>query len=905
MNYSKKGVQRKQRALNSKGTKVKKMFGITFVKALLICLISLVIVVCCMGIGVFRGILNTAPDISTIDVTPSGYATTLYDCEGHEMTKLVAADSNRTYVTMDKIPAHLANAFVAVEDMRFYEHNGIDIQGIIRAGFVGVGELIRGNKPSQGASTITQQLIKNNVFDNWASEGSFMESVKRKIQEQYLALELEKIMPKETILELYMNSINLGQNTLGVQAASLRYFGKPVYELTLSEATVIAGITKNPSRFNPITHPEDNAERRLKVLTDMLEQGYITDAEYQEALADNVYERIQSYNIQANASSVYSYFVDEVIETAAEDLTEKLILEGYSESQASTMAYNLLYSGGLSIYTTQDPQIQSICDEIYSNDENFPEHIQWYLNYQLTILKANGETENYSTEMYRSYYRQQDANFNLLYDTQDEAYEAINNFSEAMLEPGDEILAENITLTPQPQVSITVEEQSTGHVVAMIGGRGTKETSRSLNRASNTTRQPGSTFKIVSTYAPALDTAGINLSTVYLDAPFRYNNGRPVSNWYSSGYKGICSVRYGIEQSLNIIAVKTLTQITPQLGYDYLINFGFTTLVDRRVQADGSIVSDVTQALALGGITDGVTNLELNAAYAAIANGGVYMEPLLYTRIIDHDGNVLIDKTMEQDVHRVVRETTAFLLTDAMVDVVTKGTGASVNFGNMAIAGKTGTTSDYKDVWFAGYTPYYTATTWTGYDNNVSMDDSASKNLSKTLWREVMSTIHQNLPAESFIMPAGITTCTICSRSGKLPIPGLCDAHLRTEYFADGSVPTETCDVHYSGMVCVYSGLCATEMCPFKVPGSVELSPIEHPNIQSGSTTVDENGNIVATTRTSNMCPHNMEFFSNPNYMSILLQQQAELNAQGHSFHVEGYNPFAITPSAPNADNGN
>ena len=161
-------------------------------------------------------------------------------------------------------------------------------------------------------------------------------------------------------------------------------------------------------------------------------------------------------------------------------------------------------------------------------------------------------------------------------------------------------------------------------------------------------------------------------------------------------------------------------------------------MVDRRVQNDGSIVSDITQALALGGITDGVTNMELNAAYAAIANGGMYMEPILYTKIVDHDGNVLIDKIADQDRHRVIKETTAFLLTDAMVDVVTKGTGGSVNFGGMAIAGKTGTTSDYKDVWFAGYTPYYTATTWTGFDNNVSMDDSAAKNLSKTLWKAVM-----------------------------------------------------------------------------------------------------------------------------------------------------------------------
>ncbi|HOO80466.1 MAG TPA: biosynthetic peptidoglycan transglycosylase, partial [Lachnospiraceae bacterium] len=205
MNYSRTGVRKKQRALNSKGTKIKKMFGITFLKAFLICGISLCVIGLCLGIGMFQGILNTAPDISTIDVTPSGFATVVYDCEGHEMTKLVAADSNRTYVTMDKIPQDLADAFVAIEDERFYEHNGIDIKGIIRAFSLGIKE----REFSQGASTITQQLIKNNVFDSWVTESTFMESFKRKIQEQYLALELEKIMSKEDILELYMNSINL------------------------------------------------------------------------------------------------------------------------------------------------------------------------------------------------------------------------------------------------------------------------------------------------------------------------------------------------------------------------------------------------------------------------------------------------------------------------------------------------------------------------------------------------------------------------------------------------------------------------------------------------------------------------------------------------------------------------
>lgn len=893
LNYSRNGVRNKQRQLNSKGTKIKKMFGITFLKAALICIISFIVLGFAFGIGVFKGILSSAPDISTLDVTPSGYATVLYDCEGHEMTKLVAADSNRTYVSMDKIPSFLGHAFVAIEDERFYEHNGIDIKGIMRAGVIAVTS----KSLSQGASTITQQLIKNNVFDQWASGESTMEKVRRKIQEQYLAIELEKIMTKDQILELYMNSINLGQNTLGVQAASLRYFNKPVYELTISEAAVIAGITQNPSKYNPITHPDKNAERREKVLKNMYDQKFITKAEYDEAIADDVYSRIQVVNTQVASSSVYTYFVDELIEQIIADLTEKFIQDGYTESQASTYAYNQLYSGGLSIYTTQDPQIQSICDEVYSDPANYPEHIDYYLNYQVTIQRADGTIENISTEKFKAHKRETLPKFNLLYPSEEAAYEDIQNYLDEILEDGDEIQAENISLTPQPQVSLTVMDPSTGYVVALIGGRGVKETSRSLNRATNTTRQPGSCFKVLAAYAPAFDSAGMTLADVFLDAPYNYSNGRPISNWYGNSYKGICTLRYGVEQSLNIIAVKTITKITPQLAYDYLINFGFTTLVDRRVYSDGSVHSDINQSLALGGITDGVTNMELTAAYATIANGGVYMEPILYTKIVDHDGNVLLDKTQTQETRRVLKESTSFLLTSAMVDVVTKGTGGRAAFPGMAIAGKTGTTSDNKDVWFAGYTPYYAASTWTGYDNNTEMTSNTGTNLSKTMWKTVMQKIHEGLDYKSFDVPQGVTSCTVCSKSGKKPIPGVCDGHTRTEYFAEGTLPTEECDVHYQGTICAYSHMKASEQCPFKMGGTLELTPGNDLALQGTSVTRDENGNII-NTNASRTCAHNAAFFADPNYLVVLAQQYAELTALGLNFDMSAYVPQA-QPQTP------
>ena len=863
MNYGKRGAAKKKKALRSKSKKWSKRFALTFFKAILLLILAVGIIGVCGGLGVVKGILASAPD-TDIDVSPSGFSTFVYDAEGNQIAKLDAEGSNRVPVSMDKIPENLAHAFVAIEDARFYEHNGIDIKGIIRAGFIG----LTSGHFSEGASTITQQLIKNNVLTSWTSESEkgFAVKVKRKIQEQYLAIMLEKQMDKDKILENYMNTINLGQNTLGVQAASKRYFGKNVWELNLSECAVIAAITQNPSRYNPITHPEKNAERREKVLGDMLEQGYISQSEFDEALGDDVYSRIQIVNEETGETAINSYFVDALTEMVMEDLEAA----GYSETQA----FSLLYSGGLKIYSTQDPTIQAICDEVCSNEENYPDGTTWYLNYQLTIQHANGETNNYSKEMLEDYLKQNgsDKKYPLLFSSQDDAYAAAENYKASLLQDGDEVLAEKISMTPQPQISMTIEDQSTGNVVALVGGRGAKEANRTLNRATSTTRQPGSTFKIVSTYAPALDSAGLTLADVFVDAPFNYANGKPVSNWYSSGYRGICSLRDGIRDSLNIIAVKTLTSIKPQLGYDYLQNFGFTTLVESE-ERNGQIFSDIQQSLALGGITHGVTNMELNASYATIANGGTYIKPKLYTKIVDHDGNILIDNTAGES-RQVIKESTAFLLTDAMVDVVTSGTGTSVNFGGMSIAGKTGTTSDYNDVWFAGYTPYYTCTTWTGYDNNAKLSGkNGERNLAKTLWRATMSKIHENLENKAFNVPADIVTATVCSQSGKLPIPGMCDETLKTEYFAKGTVPTETCDVHYQGMVCEYSRLPATDFCPFGVPGTVTMTPALDAAL-SGN--VNQNADGTA----ANQCPHNAAFFADPNANAIIAQQQLELDAR-------------------------
>ena len=620
MNYGKKGVRSRQKQLNAHPGRWGKKITLFVLELFLVAIVSVGVIGAAAGFGIFSGIIASAPDMANLDVAPSGFSTFVYDIEGRQTAKLVSADSNRIPVPMSQIPENLAHAFVAIEDERFYEHNGIDIQGIFRAGWIGITT----RHFSQGASTITQQLIKNNVLTSWTSEEEFAEKLKRKIQEQYLALELEKSMDKDKILEHYMNSINLGQNTLGVQAASLRYFNKDVSQLTLSECAVIAAITQNPSGNNPIRHPEKNKERRDKTLNHMLEQGYIDQAQYDEAMADDPYSRIQSVNLEVADDTINSYFVDALVDDVMEDLIEA----GYSENQA----FYLLYSGGLKIYSTQDPAIQKICDDAFTNEENFPSDTKWELAYELTILHPNGDMENFNAQKMLKWYKETVKNdYTLLYSSMEDGQADVDFYRDSIMQEGDEIYGENITFTPQPQVSIVIEDQKTGHIVAMVGGRGKKTASRTLNRATDTTRQPGSTFKIVSTYLPALDSAGLTLADVHMDEPYNYEDGRPIKN-ANGKFSGICSFREGIRNSINIIAVKTLTQITPQLGFDYLQNLGFTTLVTDKVVGD-EVFSDINQSLALGGITNGVKNEELTASYAAIANGGVYNEPILYTKI--------------------------------------------------------------------------------------------------------------------------------------------------------------------------------------------------------------------------------------------------------------------------------
>ena len=786
MNYGKKSTAKKRTALISRSSMMGKRARVSFIRVLFVSLIALCIAVTCLGVGSFRGVIDTAPDVDDIDIMPLGYATFLYDDAGNQIRKLAAPDSNRLPVTLDQIPVDLQHAVVAIEDERFYEHNGIDVKGILRAGM----KALTTGDFSEGASTITQQLLKNNVFTNWTSESTQLERFTRKIQEQYLAVQVEKKTDKDTILENYLNTINLGAGSYGVQAAARQYFDKDVWDLNLSECATLAGITQNPTKFNPIINPDSNRKRRKEVLQHMLDQNYITQDQYDETLADDVYSRIQAAQ-EKNSSTentVYTYFEDELTDQIINDLMN---IKGYTKKQAT----NLLYSGGLKVYTTQDSKIQNILDEEYADPSNYPDTVQYELDYALTVTDPDGNQVNYSKEMLQLYFQNEDPDFDLLFDSPEDGQTYVDKYKASILANGSKVLAERVNFAPQPQSSMSVIDQHTGYVKALIGGRGEKTASLTLNRATDTTRQPGSTFKIVSTYAPALNEKGMTLATTFEDEPYEYPDGSPVNNATRS-YNGTTTIRTAIQNSINVVAVKCLEKVTPELGLKYLDNFGFTTLAhgtEADKDANGNVWSDANLATALGGITRGVTNVELCASYAAIANGGNYIKPIYYTKILDHNGNVLIENTAAE--RSVIKESTAFLLTSAMEDVVKQGTGTACQLDNMTVAGKTGTTEDYNDLWFVGYTPYYTCAVWSGYDNNEKIPEDA-RNFHKNLWKKVMTRIHEGLEDKDFEMPSSVEKASVCSETGLLPRAG---CPTITEYFDISSLPTEYCDEHFYG----------------------------------------------------------------------------------------------------------
>ena len=740
-----------------------------------------------IGIGFVRGAIDAAPSLDILDVQPQGYASQIYDADGNLMQTLVMEGSNREEVSFDQLPDDLVNAFIAIEDSRFYEHNGIDLKGILRAAYVG----ITSGRFSEGASTITQQLIKNNVLQG-GYETSMADKLRRKIQEQFLAVKLEdQLGSKETILEYYLNTINLGGNCLGVQTAAHRYFGKNVWELTLSECTVLAATTSNPSRYNPLTHPKENAVRRKIVLEILYEQNFITYDQKNDALDDDVYSRIQTVDNATSGSTVFSYFTDAVYNQVCDDLQSKL---GYSASQA----YKLLYSGGLQIYSTMDPSIQAIVDEEINNADNYISStgsrlLEYSLNYALTVCHADGSESTYTENDLISYFQSEkkQATFANIYASKEDIYRSVREFKASLLISGDSVTNETITPILEPQESVVVMNQSNGQVAAISGGRGEKEGSLTLNRALHCHRQPGSASMIISTFAPAIDSCGATLASTYYDAPYSSGN-QQVLNWWGNPYLGYNNIRQAITYSMNVIGARCLTSlVSDSTAYDYLELFG---LNDANVFESSASLASASQSYT-------VTNEMLTAAFASIANDGIYQKPTYYTKVLDRQGNILLESVPSQT--RIIKSSSAALLTSAMEDVISSDssyyyqygitpTGTLCQVDSMTLAGKSGTTTSGSDVWFIGYSPYYTCGIWSGYDDSKVLSNGTEYH--KTIWQKIMARIHTDLDNKDFIFTDELESAKICSKSGLLAVDGVCNssssnASVYTEYFAPGTAP--------------------------------------------------------------------------------------------------------------------
>lgn len=672
----------------------------------------------CGGVLAFISVqISKAPKISEIDATPDGYLTTILDKDENVINTLYKTESNRIYVDLEYIPLDVQEAFIAIEDSRFYSHSGIDLKGIVRAAYLGI---TNGFNFSQGASTITQQLLKNNVFIDWMSEETFYDRICRKIQEQYLAVRLEQEFSKEWILENYLNTINLGGGTRGVQVAAEYYFGKNVSELSLSEAALIAGITKNPSAYNPLRNPEKSLKRRELVLDAMLKEEFITKEEYELAIAHDVLAGLIT-DVTSRGTQIFSWFEDALLNQIIEDLVEQYT---FSEEEA----WDLLYSGGLTIYSTQDTQLQTIC-----------------------------ETEAVRPEWYQE----------------------------------------------NQEISLVMTNVQTGAVEAMIGGSKEKTASLTYNRATDAIRQPGSTIKILGEYAAAIDTGAVTLGTTMDDAPYTYSDGTSLSNSYGY-YKGMVTVNDAITASGNIVALKTLQMVGVDKVYDYIQKFGITTLT----------YDDKIEALALGGTHNGVTTLEMTGAYNAIANRGQYTKPYYYTKVVDREGNIVLSH--EPQFQQIISESTAKLLTCAMEDVIKEGTGQAAAVSGVSLAGKSGTTNENRDLWFVGYSAYYTCGIWGGHDNHDVQSDGGYV---KRIWQSIMSQAHENKENLPVVDTSDLIKKTICIKCGKIAVSGVCNNTLQgnmtaTEYFASGSTPEGVCDCHVNVTLCQESGKLAGEFCP-------------------------------------------------------------------------------------------
>ena len=703
---------RRRRKRRSRGRLILNVVGTLLLVALTTC----ALLACFAAVYVKTVIMPMTP--LDLDNFQAGLNSVLYyedeNGNAHELRTL-HGDENRIWVKFDDIPKDLINATIAIEDQRFWTHPGVDWKRTAAA----VVYMFTG-KDIQGGSTITQQLIKNITTYNDTT-------VKRKVVEIFRALEFTKNYDKNTTLEWYLNYIYLGRNCDGVYTASYKYFGKHLSELTVAECASLISITNNPSLYDPYTNPENNERRKNLVLRAMYEQDYLTKEEYEEAKAQELVftSRAVEYQDQENPD-IYSWYEEQVITDVSNDLAKKLGVE-------YDIAYNMVLSGGLSIYTCVDPKIQAVVNDVYSNTENFP------------YPSGSGQ---------------------------------------------------------QLQSAITIIDNETGDVVAMAGQVGEKTGNRWRNNATSASRQPGSSFKPLSVYAPALEMGLVTPATIIDDYPYELTgDGAPYPvNSGNAKYAGLTTVYQGLTHSTNTIAFRILTDlVTPAESFRFVEEQFKIDLVEGR-EVNGKFSSDLDRApLSMGGLTDGVNTRDMAEAFAVFPNRGVYTPSRTYTKVLNANKEVILENDTSSEA--VLKESTAYYMNKMLQNVVTSGTGYEARFDNMHIAGKTGSSTSDHDRWFAGYTPYYTAVVWTGYGQPERVR-SSGRNPASIAFNKVMSRVHRNLADKDFFSINNLVTTDYCMDSGLLPTDA-CRNDVRGSRVGSmtllrDDVPTTYCTCHSS-----------------------------------------------------------------------------------------------------------
>ena len=809
MDYSRLGNMRKRRRQNSQTTRLRNKISLLFLRATLAAALVGMFAFAAMGLGAWLGVLAYAPELMPHGVMHGSYASVVV-CPrtGEELARLHAG-VNRTHVSIEDIPEHVINAFIAIEDERFFYHNGIDVRGIGRA----VWRLVNpAYSTSEGASTITQQLIKNRLerFDS---------DLTTKLQEQYLAVRWESELTellgcnreaKYYILQEYLNTINLGRTNHGVQAAALFYYGVDVWDLTIAQAATIAAITQNPNRFPPDRHPEANWARAQLVLGNMLRLEFITEEEFYEAMNSNVFDTIvrdEAGEIRATVSP-FDCFTDALVSQLVEDLVDQF---GISEFTA----YEWLFTRGLRIYSTQNTCMQAIVDDVMMDDEMFPVgpgRFEIDVTYHLTTRNALTGQPNNRT-------RTRTVN------TMEQAIAAIYEMQYDMMGTHDVIVSEHRIFTPQPQAGFVLMDHHNGHVLAVRGVRGEKVMSRTHCRATIATRSPGSQLKPL-VFAAGFDIGVLSPATPIEDSPWAIHpqggqRYRPANWWWhTTGYRGLMSSRTAIYSSANVVSVKALVDyVGIETAFAYMQNLGLSTL--EGVTAAGRAWSDRIPALALGGLTQGVILLDLAGAYATIANEGMYNRPIFYTHVLNQDGSLLIENNHAP--RQVLRRETAYLVTNSMIDTMSgRGTGPGQLFRDaqlrrdIPISGKTGTSQLGRDSGFVGFSPYFTGAVWLGFDMPRPLPANYTR-YREGIWRTIMERVHYGMAPRSFERPSGIIVASVCRDSGH-PATEFCRTDPRgnrtiSDVFASGSVPPQPCPVHQQLRICDISGLLAGDSC--------------------------------------------------------------------------------------------